>query len=185
MAFLAALVPLLAGATATAAAGGTAAAAATTIATIATVVGTGVSALGTIAAGKQAKQEAIQASQFEAAQLKIKANEEMAAGQIRAGEFKRRTKLALSAAAARAGSQGFTSTGATDVLNASEIARYGTLQAQLAQYGGESRSVGLKDKAQATLISGLASGNAAKTGSQFAAAGTILGGVSSMFKNYG
>ncbi len=168
MAALAAIVPTIFGGTASAA---------TTIGTVATLFSTGISALGTIAAGKQAQREA----RFEAAQLDIKANEEMAAGQKRGLEHKRRTQLALSALTNRAAASGFTATDPTALDLTEEIATYGTFQQQLAQYGGESRQTGLRDSAQAKRISGAA----AKRGSYYGAGGTILGGISTMAERYG
>ncbi len=134
------------------------------------IAGTAVSAVGTIAAGK-AEQDA---ANYEAAQLEIKANEEMAAGQKEAMQLNRRKKLALSALQNRAAASGFTATDKTAMDLTGEIASYGTFQEQLAQYGGKSRQQGLRDSAKGRRLSGRAAAKGAKIG----ALGTIVGGIS-------
>ncbi len=168
MAALAAIVPTIFGGTASAA---------TTIGTVATLFSTGISALGTIAAGKQAQREA----ENEAAQLDIRANVKMAEGQRRGFEHKRRTQLALSALTNRAAASGFTATDPTALDLTEEIATYGSYQQQLAAYGGETGQASDRGLAQAKRISGAA----ARRGSRYGAFGTIMGGVSTMAGRYG
>lgn len=156
--------------------GSTLSSAASTIAPIATVIGTGVSAMGTIAAGKAAKQSA----DYEAAQLEIKAKEEKAAGQRQAQEFARRKDHALSTLQARGASSGFTATDPTTLAIADEIARYGTMQEQMAEYGGTSRMVGTQAQAEGRRMEG----RAASSGARSKAFGTILGGIADIGSKY-
>ncbi len=150
---------------------------ASTIGMVATGVGSAISAAGTIAAGK-AKQ---QAAEFQAKQLDIKAGEEQAAGQQEAQQISRRKELAQSTLQARAAGSGFSATDPTALDLAGEIEKFGTMQEQMALYGGQSRAAGLRDAATGQRITG----EAARRASTFDAAGTILGGASSMarFRN--
>lgn len=182
------------------------------LATIATIASTAISAVGTIAAGKaqaaqyQAQAQANlmqaqankQAAEFEAVQLEMQGNEELAASQQEAEESRRRKTLALSTLQARAAGSGFTATDPTALNLSDEISKYGTLQQQMALYGGQSRKSGLLSQAAARRFegeTGLAIGgyesaslrqaaSAARSGSYLSAAGTILGGISSMAGKY-
>lgn len=181
MAFLAALAPAIG-----------------TLGTTATIVGTGVSAVGTIAAGRaQARQAQAaglagkQAADYEAAQLEMRGKEEQAAAQREAEEYRRRKELALSTGQARAAASGFSATDPTALALADEIAKYGTLQEQLATYGGTSRRAGLEAAAtgerfsgQSAYEAGLKTAKSIRRGSYFDAASTILGGVSTLADKY-
>lgn len=147
------------------------------IAAIASIVGTVVSAVGTIAAGQSQRRMA----EYQAKGLDIKAKEEFAAGQRDALEYARRLKMAQSRvqAVSAAGGLGATDTTVLDLQG--DLAEHGTLQSQMAQYGGASRAQGTREQAQGLRVSG----RAAETGSYFNAAGTILGGFSSMYDSYG
>lgn len=147
------------------------------IAMIASIAGTAVSAAGTIAAGKAAKQ----AADYEAKQLDIKALEEQAAGQRESEQYARKKELALSSLQAGAAGSGFSATDPTALALAGDIAKYGTYQEQMAEYGGESRRAGLESQATARRLEGRAAMKAARYG----AAGTILGGISSLASKYG
>lgn len=138
------------------------------------IIGSVVSAAGTIAAGN-AQQEA---AEYEAKQLEIKGKEERAAAQKEGQQYERRTELALSQLQARGAAGGFTSTDPTSLALADEITKYGTFQQQLSQYGGESRQEGLKAQAGVRRIEGAA----AAKGAKLAAVGTILGGFGSAAK---
>lgn len=176
-------------------------------------IGAGVSAVGTIAAGREAEraglaeqQRLIQEGQarqtaleFEAAQLDIQAKNERALGQREAFQKKREKNLALSRLQTVAAGSGFTATDPTALALADEISKYGTLQEQTALYGGEAEAERLKLAAagrrfsgQSALTSAYAqgaaaaeSGRAARRASMFSAAGTILGGISGMAGKYG
>jgi len=135
-----------------------------------------VQASGTIAAGKTAQQSA----NYEAAQLNIKAKEEQASAQRDAQELGRRRDLALSEGQNKAAASGFSATDPTALAIADEIAKYGTMQEQMAMYGGESRRTGI----DAQAVGRRAEGAAARRGASYSAMGTILGGISSMASKY-
>ena len=140
------------------------------------VAGTAVSAVGTIARG----QAEARAAAYRAKALEINAKEERAAAQHQAMEEDRQTRYALSKVQAQSAGSGF---GADDtsVQNLSgDIARYGSLKAQMAQYGGDSRAEGLRAQANATRLSG----DAALTGAYYGAAGSLLSGFSSLYSKY-
>lgn len=161
-----------------------------TIATIASVASAGMTAAGTIAAGQAARAqgEAEQtAANFEAKQLEIKSNDEFAAGQQQANQLRRQKKLALSTLQNRAAGSGFAATDPTSLALADEISTYGTLQEQMALYGGQGRAEDMNLNAAARRFSGASSaamGRARETGSYLSAGGTILGSVSTMADRY-
>lgn len=169
-----------------------------TLMTIATVAGTAVSAVGTIAAGKaqaqQAKDEGLvrkQSADYQAAQLEMKGKEEQAAAQQEAEQYKRNKTLALSSLQSKAAGSGFSATDPTALALADEISRYGTLQEQMAMYGGTSRRAGLEDQAagerfsgQSAYVAGRNTAKAIKKASYFDAASTILGGASTLAGKY-
>lgn len=136
------------------------------------LVGSVVSAAGTLAAGKAQQQQA----EYEAAQLDIKAKEEQAAAQQEAQQLRERKERAQSTLTARSAASGFSATDPTALALADEITRYGTLQEQMAQYGGKSRRRGYEAQAEGSRLSG----RAAKAGARYSAMGTILGGITSM-----
>ena len=138
------------------------------------VVGSLVSAAGTMAAGRAQEQ----AAEYEAKQLEIKGKEERAAAQREGQEYQRKTDLALSTLQARGATSGFSATDPTSLAIADEITKYGTYQQQMAQYGGESRQVGLEAQAETRRLEG----RAARKGASYAALGTIIGGAGSAFK---
>jgi hypothetical protein len=146
------------------------------LAAIATVVGAGISAAGTIAAG-QAQQ---QAANYEAAQLDVQAKDERAAAQAQALDERRHQRLALSALQARSAASGFTATDPTTLKLAGDIASYGEYRAQAAQYAGNSRAAGLNAQATGARLSG----QAARIGSYYDAASTIVGGIGGMADTY-
>jgi hypothetical protein len=168
------------------------------IATIATVVGTGVSAYGTIAGGKAQSQQLAQqglaereSSELQARQLIAKGKEEMAASQQEAAQYRRNKDLALSTLQNRAAAGGFSATDPTAMALSDEIDKYGTLQEKLALWGGSSRRAGLESQAAGARFSGdsaysaaLQSGANARKASWYDAAGTILGGVSTLAAKY-
>jgi len=138
-----------------------------------TTIGTGVTAMGTIAAGKAAQASA----NYQAQLMEKKGKEEQALGQRQALQQKKKTKIAKSALQARAAASGFQE----DPNDGAEIAEYGTLQQQMAAWGGRSKRQGLEESAAAARMSG----QAAASGAKAEAFGTILGGVgSAMFDAY-
>lgn len=160
------------------------------IATIASIASAGVTAVGTIAAGNakaaQAEAEA-KAADFQARQLEVQAKDARAVGQMDMLEARRKKELALSSLQARAGSSGFSATDPTALALADEIERYGTHQEQMAQYGG---TVGARDASLAAAgkrFSGAFYRDMApryEAMGYTGAAGTILGGVSTLADKY-
>jgi len=152
---------------------------------------TAISAVGSIASGNAAAalgSAQQQLANYQAKQLEIRAQEEMALGQRAMKDERRKKELTLSTLQARAGSQGFSATDPTALALADEISKYGTLKEQTALYGGEAKAQNLKTAAAATRYSGqLAAweGDVKQDASYLTAAGTILGGVSGMAKYAG
>lgn len=140
--------------------------------TIATVGTAGATVAGGIMANR--------AKQSEALQLKAKANEELSASQQEAAAFARRKRLALSRIQAVNAAGGFSADDPTALGIMGETEAYGTLQEQLARYGGGSRAAGYRAAAGAAR----AEGSAAMIGSVARAGGTIASGVGSMASRY-
>src|SRR4051812_23010145 len=129
------------------------------IAAIASLAGTAVSVAGTIATG----QAQARAAEYEAKQYEINAKEERAAAQHQAMDLQHQARLAVSRGQAVAAASGFGAGDTTVANQLGEIGRYGSLQSQMAQYGGDSRAAGLNSQAQARRLSG----QAALTGSYY------------------
>lgn len=131
------------------------------------LIGTGLSAAGTIAAGK-AEQEN---QNFVAKQEEMKAKEEFAASQRDAQQARREANLAQSRqqALAAASGGGAGSDAPTIVKLMSDVAGQGELNAGSAIYGGQQRAAGLNDSAKARRRSGKAS-----------FLGSVLGGFGQM-----
>jgi hypothetical protein len=147
-----------------------------TVAPWITAAGTAVGALGTIAAGKDAKRNAA----YEKAQLDIQAKEAQAASQREAEQYRRRKDLALAEITNKAAASGFTATDPTALAIADDVQRYGTLQEQMAMYGGASRRAGLEAQGNAAVMEGDSKYRASK----WSAASTILGGVGTLADKY-
>jgi hypothetical protein len=174
--------------------------------------GTVVSAAGTIASGQSANRigqmerdrlvaqgiATKQASDYEAAQLDIQANDEFASAQREAQQQGRQKRLALSRLQAVGAAGGFTATDPSSLALADEIEKYGTLQEQMSMYGGESRRSGLRAAAEGRRFSGdsalasayasgdiaAAEGRSKRDASYMSAAGTIISSGSSMYEKY-
>lgn len=169
------------------------------IATIASMAGTAVTAIGTIASGSAqadyyARQGAAtkEAADFEAKQLDIKAKDEFAAGQRDMLQLRRQKNLALSQLQARGASSGFSATDPSNLALADEIEKYGSLQEMTALYGGESKAKDLRLSAAGRRFTGDTTASlysdysdSIRTGSYLNAAGTILGGASTMATRFG
>jgi hypothetical protein len=147
------------------------------IAPILTIASSILGAVGTIASGASAAANA----EYQAKQLEINAKEERAAGQHDAMEYDRQKRLALSRIQAVSSASGLGATDPTVLDTAGDVAAYGTLQSQIAQYGGDSRAAGLTAQAAGAR----AQGKAAQFGSFLDAGSTILGGFTSMYDKYG
>lgn len=136
-----------------------------------TIASTAVGAAGTIAAGQAAKRN----SDFQAAQLDVRARQEKAAAQREAEDIRRRTQLALSRQQAVSAASGLGASDPTVQEIASETASFGAYQAATAQAGGDMRA----SNAYLQASGARASGSAALTGSYLSAGSTILGSVAS------
>lgn len=154
------------------------------------VVGSAVSAGGTIMGGNAAAaagQSAQQAQNFKAQQEDMAAQESRAASQRSALDKGRETTLLLSTLQARAAASGG---GASDVgvLNlAGDIAGRGEYESLMDMYRGENRARGLEDTAIGSRLSGeaaAAEGKAKQSASYLSAAGTIIGGAGSAYRTY-
>lgn len=159
MAFLAALAPMM-----------------STIATVATVAGTAVAVAGAQQEGQARKAM----GKYEAQQLEIQADEEQAAAGFERDQIQRKKDLALSTLQTNAAASGFSATDPTALNLAEDIEEYGTLQEQMAMYGGSSRAAGRRAQAEAARMTG----NAAARGASYRAAGTVLSGIGTIADRY-
>lgn len=143
--------------------------------TIAAIAGTALSAAGTIAAGQAEKRNA----DYIAKQEEMRGQEEFAASQREAQQYKREASLAQSRAQAlAAASGGGAGTDAPTIVKImSDTAGQGQLNASTALYGGVSRRAGLMDSARGRR----ASGRASLMGSQLAAFGQLATGIGKAF----
>lgn len=146
------------------------------LAAVAGVIGTVVSAVGTIAAGNDAKN----AAEFKAKQEEMRANEERAAGSRTMQAERRQKDLALSSLTARAAAASGDTTDAGVVELAGGIENEGELQALQAFARGENTARGYEDQAMASRMSG----ESAKRASFWRAGSTILEGGSSLYGKY-
>lgn len=147
------------------------------LAAFAGLAGTAVSAVGTIAAGNQAKA----AADFQAEQLEAQGKEERAASQREAARVKRERDFILSRQQAVAASSNLGALDETVVDLAGDVVQEAAVQEGMVRYGGEERAKGRTAQAAAARLEG----KAARTGSYLSAAGTILGGVGSFASDYG
>jgi hypothetical protein len=151
------------------------------------LLGTVVSAAGTIAGGAAQKQAAgYQANSFlfNALQYDQMAAEARATGQRADFEKRREGRLAESALTARAAASGGSATDPTALHIGSEIAGRSEYLALTEGYKGENKARGFEDAAMGARMSAqaaLAGGQAAQTASYFGAGGTLLSGVGSAF----
>lgn len=169
------------------------------ISAIAAGAGAVVSAAGTIASGNAEADLAMrqgvarnQSAQFEAKQLDINAKDEKAMAQREAQQLGRQKRLALSSLQAKGAASGFSATDPSNLAIADEISKYGTLQEDMAMYGGESRANDLRLNAASRRYSGANEleyaaqyGDARRTAAKYSAFGTILGGASTMASRFG
>lgn len=145
------------------------------IAAGASILGTGASVVGGIAAGQQAKSDA----DFQAMQLERKANEEKAAAQREASDKRQEGLLVQSRqqalAAASGGGAGTDAPTIAKIM--SDTAGKTEYNANSVMYGGNERAAGFLDQAAATR----ASGKAAYQGSLLGAFGSAASGIGGMF----
>lgn len=141
------------------------------------LIGTAVSAMGTIAAG----QAQSAAADYQAQQLERKAAEERAASQREAFTKKQEVDLVQSRIQAGAAASGLGTLDPTIQDLAGDTEVQGQMNQKMVRYGGEQRRAGLLDQASAAR----ATGKAEEQGSIFGAVGTMIGGASSFFTKYG
>jgi hypothetical protein len=154
------------------------------------LLGTAVSAVGTIAGGAAARQQSeaqAQMNEYRARQAEIEAGEARAAAQREAMQKEREGSLALSNLQAMAAASGAGAADPTIVGLGESLAGESRLGADIERYKGESRARGLED--QATLqrlaaAAALAEGEARLRQSYFSAGSSLLGGFGSAFSRY-
>lgn len=150
-----------------------------TVAAVAGLAASGIQAYGTIAAGNAEADALESAANIEAAQLEARGLEEQVASQQEANRYRRQRDLALSALQARAAAGGFSAT-SEDVLDLTgDIAEYGTLQEQLARYGGANARKRYNYSAKTTRQGAQSRASSIKQGAKLAAVGQVLGSFSS------
>ncbi|QND67637.1 hypothetical protein HB777_29345 [Mesorhizobium loti] len=140
------------------------------------LVGTAVSAAGTLAAGAAQKS----AADFQAAQLDQQAKEETAAAQREAERAKKEKNFVISRQQAVAGASGLGALDETVQDLAGDVITQGTVNEGMIRYGGEERAKGRRAQAASARMEG----KAAQTGSYFGAAGTLMDGVGSFAKDW-
>jgi len=140
------------------------------------LVGTAVSAAGTLAAGAAQKS----AADFQAAQLKQQAQEETAAAQREAERAKKEKDFVISRQQAVAGASGLGALDETVQSLAGDVITQGEVNKGMILYGGEERAKGRRAQAVAAQMEG----KAAQTGSYFGAAGTLMDGIGSFAKDW-
>lgn len=143
---------------------------------IAGLVGTAVSAAGTLAAGAAQKS----ASEFQAKQLEQQAAEEKAAAQREADRVKKERDFVLSRQQAVAAASNLGALDETVLDLAGDVAQEAAFQEGMVRYGGDQRAKGRRAQAAAARMEG----KAAMTGAMFGAGGTIMGGIGSFAKDW-
>lgn len=141
------------------------------------LIGTAVSAAGTIAAGAAQKG----AADFQAEQLEQQGKEERAAAQREAMQARKERDFVLSRQQAGAAASNLGALDETVLDLAGDVTQQGALNEAMIRYGGEERAKGRRAQAVAARLEG----KAAQTGSYFGAAGTIMSGIGSFAKDYG
>ena len=140
------------------------------------VAGTVISAIGAIQQGQAAKS----AAEFEAAQLKQKAQVERAAGQRKAFAERRKGDLAQSTLLARAAAGGAGAADPTIINLGAGIEEESELQAYNEFFIANNRAAGMEDQAKAAIMTGKA-----KQAQGYATAlGGVLSGGMSAYEKY-
>ena len=161
-----------------------------TIALALTAASAATTAVGTLmggAAAADAGARAKSAYEYRAKQEEQAAQENRAVAQRTALEKRHQGELLGSTLQARAAASVGVADDPTVLGLAGNIAGRSEYDALFEMYRGENRARGLEDQAVASRMSGdaaLAEGKAKQTASYFSAAGTVLGGASSMYRTY-
>lgn len=141
------------------------------------VAGTLVSAFGSMNAGKSQQQ----AADYSAAVAQQDAEEATAAGTSNVAQTYRKTQLALESNTARAAASGVNPGFGSPVTNAGNIAKWGTYNQLMDMYNAKSQAQGLNTQAQADIYGGQQAADAG----MWNAAGSIIGGATSLAAKYG
>lgn len=140
------------------------------------VAGAALSAGGTLAGGVAKKN----ASDFQAAQDDMAAQESRASGQRSAQDKDRQTTLVLSKLQANAAASGGGASDPGVLTLAGNIGGRGEYESLMDMYKGENRARGLEDEATGAR----ASGDAGLDAAGLSAAGTLIGGAGSAYRTY-
>jgi hypothetical protein len=152
--------------------------------------GGAVSAIGTLAGGSAAATTGSmqqQAQQFAATQDTMNAAADVAAGGRAGVNLNQKANLLRSTAVANAGAGGVESTTGSALTNQAQIVARGKYSAAMDLANGQNAAAGDLNKAAAARFTGLMDeqgGQIAQTGSEFAAAGTLMGAGGSAYKNF-
>ncbi len=140
-------------------------------------VGTLVSAFGSMNAGKSQQQ----AADYSAAVASQEAELAVAAGTSNVAQQYRKTQLGLESNTAKAAASGVNPGFGSPVANAGNIAKWGTYNAMMDMFNAKSQAQGLKTQAQADIYGG----QQAESAGMWNAAGSIIGGATSLASKYG
>jgi hypothetical protein len=157
----------------------------------AALAGGGIQAMGTLAGGQNAATVGKMrqgAAEFQAAQDTQNSAGVIAAAQRRSIDIGQRAKLAASSSRAISAAGGVNAGSGSAATNEANLEAKGRYAAALELWNGQNQSTALLNRATAAHYQGamdLAGGEMAKTGSEYAAAGTLAEAGSSAFRMYG
>ncbi len=140
-------------------------------------VGTLVSAFGSMNAGKSQQQ----AADYSAQVAEGEAEQAVATGTSNVAQQYRKTQLNLSENTAKAAASGVNPGFGSPVANAGNIAKWGTYNAMMDMFNAKSQAQGLRTQAAADRYGGQQAADAG----MWNAAGTIIGGATSLASKYG
>ena len=142
-----------------------------------TAAGAGLSATSTIAGGAAKKTEA----NYEAAQATENAGADIGASQRQMLDTQQRMRLAASKVSAEAGASGTNAGVGSPGATTRSITQRGTYQSMMDLFTGQNKATADLNRAAGEVYSG----EAAKEGSDLAAAGTIAAGAGQMTSTFG
>jgi hypothetical protein len=154
-------------------------------------IGTGISALNTLAGGSYAAQvgKARQAeANFEADQDVINSSSEIATAQRQALDAGQKAELLRSSAVARAAANGVDAGSGSALTNQAQIAARGRYQADMDLWSGQNQATGLLNRAAGKRYTGeldAIGGDEASRAADLNALATIAGGGASFLRMYG
>jgi hypothetical protein len=154
-------------------------------------IGTGISALNTLAGGSYAAQvgKARQAeANFEAEQDVINSASEIATNQRQALDANQKADLLRSSAVARAAANGVDAGSGSALTNQAQIAARGRYQADMDLWSGQNQATGLLNRAAGKRYTGeldAIGGDEASRAADLNALATIAGGGASFLRMYG